>query len=58
MVETLNVGEEVVAIRSSVNVSEENIAACKTEVGSMPRKMEEGIPISIAVGRSAESMGI
>ena len=57
MVETLNVGEGVVAIRLLVNASEEDIAACKTEVGSMPRKME-GIPISIAVGRLAELMGV
>jgi hypothetical protein len=52
MVEMLNVGEETVAIRSSVNGSGEGTTSCVTEEDSVSCKMGEGVAMLIMVGRS------
>ena len=52
-VEMLNVGEDILAIRSLVNVSERGSGTSyNAEGGSVPWKMGRGIPISIVTWRS------
>ena len=56
-VEMVNVGEDIPATRSLVNVSERGSGtSCNAEGGSIPWKMGRGIPISIVTW--AEATGV
>ena len=52
ILEMLSVGEEIVAIRSSVNRLEEDSISCGAEGDSTLYEMEEGISIPTVIGRS------